>query len=473
MRIRGKLLAWLISISALLCCPILVAAQGETGHRISITIKGLENQPVSLGYYFGAKQYSKDSLVLDSSGTTVFEGEKAFPGGVYLIVFPNKMWIEFIAGSDQHFELVTDARNPLGMMQIKGSEENQIFYNYQKAMGQLQNVKRQTTKQLQKAPHDVQLTEQLEKVNTEIKNVQSQIIQARPDYLLSKIINMMMDIDIPDPPRKADGSLRDSMWAFYYERNHYFDNVDWTDQRIVRTPVFHRRFERYFDRYVPQHQDSIVVHCDRVLKLAEADAELHKYVLMTLFSKYKDSKILGMERVPFHLYREYYAAGKAEWASDEFREDWDKRTGYMENTLHGDTLMNFEFQDPDGNMVELHKLESPLLLLFFWDPECSHCKKYLPGVLEVYNKYRNSDIKFVGINVERDYDKWVAAIRDNNLTWLNVYDGMQTMNIFETYHINGTPMMYMLDKNKVVMWKRIPPQNLLELVELELGRLKK
>ncbi len=471
-----KLVLSMIAIFSLIPFALLPAAGktqiiAESGHRISITIAGLENQVVSLGYYFGEKQYSKDSIRLDADAMTLFQGEKPLPGGVYLIVFPNKMWIEFIAGDDQHFELKTAANNPIGAMTITGSEENSIFYDYQKAMGQLQNIQKQMENALKEEPGDIEIAAKKNEVETEITKMQMQIIEGRPDYLLSKIINMMRTVPTPDFPRDARGVVLDSNWKSYYERRHYFDRVDWNDDRIVRTPVFYRLLDRYFNKYVPQHQDTLVREIDRVLGMA-THPELFKYVLLTLFNRYRDSKILGMERVPYHMYTRYYKGGKADWVNQEFLDDWDKRIANWHHNLHGDTLQDFALNSPEGNIVSLREIQSPLVVLVFWDPECSHCKQYLPGIVALHKEFSDR-VTFVGINTMREYDKWISGIRDNQLTWINLYDAQETVDFRVRYDIAGTPMMYLLNENDVVLWKRIPPQNLREIIVMELENLKK
>ncbi|MFI5222159.1 MAG: DUF5106 domain-containing protein, partial [Bacteroidia bacterium] len=65
----------------LLAIPLISLA--KDGHRIQIKINGFKNQKILLGYYFGDKQYVKDSAVTDESGRAVFKGEEKLQGGIY------------------------------------------------------------------------------------------------------------------------------------------------------------------------------------------------------------------------------------------------------------------------------------------------------------------------------------------------------------------------------------------------------
>jgi hypothetical protein len=51
------------------------------------------------------------------------------------------------------------------------------------------------------------------------------------------MLKMNMDIDVPEAPA---GLTEDEAgkWKYYYYRNHYWDNVDLRDPRLVRDQAF-------------------------------------------------------------------------------------------------------------------------------------------------------------------------------------------------------------------------------------------
>jgi hypothetical protein len=60
------------------------------GFEIKITVKGIKDTTCQFAYYFGDKQYIKDSARVDKNGVLTFKGEETLPGGIYLAVMPNK-----------------------------------------------------------------------------------------------------------------------------------------------------------------------------------------------------------------------------------------------------------------------------------------------------------------------------------------------------------------------------------------------
>ena len=100
-------------------------AGGNDGHEIKVTINTLkENETCQLAYYYGNKQYIKDSAKVNSKGQVVFKGEEKLPQGVYLFVLPNKSYFDFIVDEPQHMSIVSDTTNFVKNMQVKGSKEN-------------------------------------------------------------------------------------------------------------------------------------------------------------------------------------------------------------------------------------------------------------------------------------------------------------------------------------------------------------
>ena len=92
-----------------------------------------------------------------------------------------------------------------------------------------------------------------------MKDYQDNIIETHKGKLVSKIVKMSMDIEVPESPRDENGIIIDSNFSFKYYRKHYWDNVDLTDDALVNNPVFHNKLEYFFgERMMVQHWDSII-----------------------------------------------------------------------------------------------------------------------------------------------------------------------------------------------------------------------
>ena len=87
---------------------VVLFAAPPKGHDIKLTIKNLSNSKMILAYYYGDKQYVKDTLLVDSKGLCELKADTNLPAGIYLAVFPalNNKYFEFVV-NEQKFSLTT------------------------------------------------------------------------------------------------------------------------------------------------------------------------------------------------------------------------------------------------------------------------------------------------------------------------------------------------------------------------------
>jgi thiol-disulfide isomerase/thioredoxin len=107
--------------------------------------------------------------------------------------------------------------------------------------------------------------------------------------------------------------------------------------------------------------------------------------------------------------------------------------------------------------VTLSSIKADYLILLFWDVDCGHCQKEVPKILEMYHDFQkeNKDVKIFGVYTQNDFEKYKKYIIDNKIDWINVYDGVHINNLKDKYDVVTTPVIYILDKNKVIKAKGI------------------
>jgi hypothetical protein len=84
--------------------------------------------------------------------------------------------------------------------------------------------------------------------------------------------------------------------------------------------------------------------------------------------------------------------------------------------------------------------------------------KEIPKLLNLYHEFQkeNKDVKVFSVYVYHEVDKYIKNINDNKLDWINVYDGAYNNNVVDKYEVRSTPVIYILDENKVIKVKKIP-----------------
>src|ERR1051325_8518805 len=113
-------------ILSLFFCSAVSAADG---HEIKLKITGVRDTTVYFGFHMGDKNYVSDTVKIDHNGRGVIKGDTALPGGIYLVVMPNKSYFEVLI-NDQMFAVETDTSDIYGKMKTTGSQDNIMFCDF-------------------------------------------------------------------------------------------------------------------------------------------------------------------------------------------------------------------------------------------------------------------------------------------------------------------------------------------------------
>ena len=83
--------------------------------------------------------------------------------------------------------------------------------------------------------------------------------------------------------------------------------------------------------------------------------------------------------------------------------------------MQGEIPPNISLVDTtDTRWRDFYSLKAEYTVLYFWDPECGHCKKTTPKLQTLYEKKfkdRNIEIFAVGKAVGADFEKWKKFIQ--------------------------------------------------------------
>lgn len=114
----------------------------------------------------------------------------------------------------------------------------------------------------------------------------------------------------------------------------------------------------------------------------------------------------------------------------------------------GGVAPNFKAKTPEGTELALYDLRGHVVLLDFWASWCGPCMAEMPNVKAIYEKYHGKGLEILGVSLDSDREKWVAAIEKNGLAWHHVSSLSQfDCPIAKRFRVTGIPRMYILDEN--------------------------
>ncbi len=444
----------------------------STGCNIKIISKGLkEGSMCLLACYYGDKNYIKDSAKANAKGEVIFTSAEKYPQGIYLFVPPNKKYFDFVMDEGQNFSLETDTLDYIKSMKVKGSDENKFFYEYQSFMG----VKQKQIEPLRELYKKVKnnkdsakiVSDKIMVIDKEVIDYKLNFRKAYPNTFVSKIFKAMDEPVVPEAPILPNGQ-KDSTFGYRYYKSHFFDNIDFSDDRLLRTPIFHNKIKQYLDKLTPQTPDSIAISTDFLMEKGRANEEVFKYLVNWITYTYESSQIMGMDAVFVHIVMKYHAKQQTPWIDSTQLYKVVNRAQTLNPLLIGKKAPAIVMQDTLGKDVSLYDVKAKYTILVFWDHGCGHCKKEIPKLADLYHKIKGKGVQVYAVETEDNPKEWKKFIQEHKLDWNNVYQPDQYKRAVtkKIYDIYSTPVIYLLDENKSIKAKRIDVEQLGNLIEM-------
>jgi thiol-disulfide isomerase/thioredoxin len=464
-----------ILLSTLLCLSFFgLGFAQDDGHHIRVKIDGFDESEIYLGYYLMDKQYLLDTTTIAEDGWFHFQGEEKIPSGMYLVVLPpdNRFFQLIINEEDQIFDCITTySQNPSEGLKIKGSSDNQLFYDYINLISEkkpdAEKISQSLAEQEEGSPEAQKLQQQLDEVNQTIERAQQKIMIEHPETMTALIVKANQPLNYPDfAEAKDEQELQLKRWQ--YTKQHYFDNIPLDDERVLRTPFLFQRVDYYMNKLTVKHPDSLNNSLKTVLDAMKPAPENFKMYLVHYLNEYARSKVVGYDACYVYLVERYYATGDAYWTEEEQLEKILGEARAMSPLLIGKTAPNIRMETKEGKEMWLHDFQSPYTVLIFWDPECGHCKKSMPGLIEFYQEYKDKGVEIFAVctRLYNELEKCWDFIDEKEMgIWLNVVDPYHRSKYKTVYNIKSTPQIYLLDEKKEILVKRIGVEQLPDILD--------
>ena len=444
----------------------------KNGYEITVKLKNSTDTACYMAYYFGAKKYIKDTAITVKPNQFVFKGKEPLPGGIYIIYFADKSNFEVLI-NEQHFSIELDKNNLMNGINFKGSEENTLFYEYLKFANDItkeitpyQNSLKRLKEKNDKDSIKI-ITQKLSDADKKVKEYREKIIKEYPNKLITTNFLALKDVELPPTPTLPNGA-KDSTFAYRYTKKHYWDNIDFTNSNILRTPIYESKLLRYFDKMLLQTPDTLKKECDYIVGKAKANKEIFQFTVITLTNKYGKSKIMGLDEVFVHMIENYYSNGQAFWLDSAGLYRLQDRAKTIKYTLIGNPAPNLTMKDTtDKYKVLYNECYADFNIVIFWDPDCGHCKKEIPKWNKEYNELKKEySIHMIGITTSTLKEKWLKFIRSKKIgEWQHLYDPDYKSPFRQLYDITSTPKVYIIGKDKKMIAKQIGPDQIADFIK--------
>ncbi len=424
------------------------------GFHLKLSIEGLNS-----GYYFltglyGGQYYTIDSFAVDAMGHAQIEHSKLLAEGMYYVVLPDRYTsIQFIVTNEQNFSMTTELPNIVGNMQINGCKETALLYDnlkfeqiYREEFEALRQKINSTTNGSAQA---VELeAERQAKIEERVAHIQK-AAKEHPDafYTIFKRAGQNPRFTYPVLP---NGEVDVELQVIRY-RQQYWEGMDFSDERLLRTPVYSNKLRAFFDNVVPQHIDSLTKYAEIVTNASMQSDTLFKFTANYVGMKYQEPTFMGSDAVYVFMVENYFTHELAFWALPHEIDRLQQDAAIRHSSMLGEKAKNIQVIDPSGNSISLLDSEAELLVFYIYTPNCENCQKETPLVKRAYDAWKDRGVEVFALCTDPDEELWKDYIADNNLDWINAFDPMIESEYTFKYHIDITPEIYVLDKDRIIV----------------------
>jgi thiol-disulfide isomerase/thioredoxin len=471
------------------------------GYDLRFNFKGNKDTIMYLVKYVWDQKYIVDTCKNIKNGQVVFKGKQNLDKGVYVLVSQGKsIYFDVFVNEGQKFTMNCDNSDIVSTMKVVGNKENETFFNYIKfitSKNQEFGKYQAQTKGMNSKDSAKFMLEKITAMNNDVQNFEKEFMEKTKGTYVHDVMNLKTEKNPTDVPKASNGRP-DSVYQYYWYKSHFFDGMNFTDDRIIRAPFFADRVKRYFDQTILQAPDTVIAEIDKVLAKCTQDSLVYNLLFSYFTYKYELDKRMGFDKVFVHLCDNYIAKGKTKkvYDAETAKKIMDRcnilrallleATApelYMIDTTYGRQVMKLGFDTAKTSesitklyykhadklapwFKTLSQVNAKYTVLVFWSVDCGHCQTEIPKLNDTLKTLKGKvDFKVMAVYTKEDYEAWRKFIIDKKLDFINVFDPVHINDLKNKFDIYSTPVIYILDKNKKIKAKRLASDQVVQMLK--------
>ena len=144
----------------------------------------------------------------------------------------------------------------------------------------------------------------------------------------------------------------------------------------------------------------------------------------------------------------------------------------LQETMVGERFIDIKAQSPDGKRVALSNYvgKGKVVLIDFWASWCPPCRRDMPFIVSLYEKYKEQGLEVVGVSLDSDKKAWTDFIQKTNMTWVQMSDFKKWDSpAIENYNVQSIPYTVLVDREGIIQAEYLSGLDLEEKIQELLG----
>ena len=376
---------------------LLIPFMGISQANIKISFDNQQDSVVLLYKYKGAKTFILDTLV-QKNGMFQIKYKDKLPEGIYLLTSgQNFPLAEVLVSKKQRFSVIFNDLDDLNSVKVKGcAKETKIYY---KLMAKVRETEANIEVLESEEGYHPDNWKKIDSLRHNLANYEESLMIRKKDAFINTVINSLKS----------------------HSLENYWDDFPLDDARVLTYPLIDNKLETYFDNLRPDAK-LINDEIDKLIAKTGDCVEVRDYLIWYFYRKYYSPQYMNLDDIYIHLVDDYFKKLKMENVSESFINMMADRSNYLKNLKIGSRLPEI------GN---LYSIKAEYTTVIFYDKTCQKCSQEGRILEEIRTRHPEMVIFPVEIN------------------------STDIKNLLSKYDIQTTPMIYLLDRKKNIIAKRI------------------
>ncbi len=257
------------------------------------------------------------------------------------------------------------------------------------------------------------------------------------------------------------------------QNSHFWDGIETFDGPTDKNPILASQIDFYFDKLVAPFPDSITLEINRLIERTHSNSDLSDFILWHLLEKYRHPEYMNQDQVFVYLYDNYFSQLEIkDLNAANLALIRDKAETYRRLALFN-LAPNFAISDS----VDLQSVESEYTVLFFYDHDCDVCRQEMQELDSVVLAHHEVTVLAIDMNPDSsgvsqgdssvDSSGESSGISSGGFAFRPKGDGdlkspiqyhrriTNPSELIALYDIETTPLIYVLDRDKRIIAKKI------------------
>ena len=236
----------------------------------------------------------------------------------------------------------------------------------------------------------------------------------------------------------------------------------------------HPSVTAYLQTLLEEPVDTINLRVDRLIdSVGVQQPQLQSKVAGIAFDFFTASPVMGHEAVAIHIADNWFLNKRLKLENEALFPVIATYAEFNRSSLVGCPAPELEMESIEGIPMQVREAPTACKVLFFYDTECSTCRREAPLLADLARNYHGESLTLFAIYTQGDRQAWEAYVKETfagidnpDVTVVHLWDPEAATGFHKKYAVLSTPMMFLLDSQNKIVGRGLDCETLTQMLGL-------